>query len=143
MLLENFDGKFTVFLEKNQFPADQLQAKIVEAFNPVFNDEWVYQNKLVKFNKRSQAVIESLHSIFEGNAPGNIPNIETLTALADYIIPNLLRNNGIIVYSDTLTDLIDRQIELQAGSEYEVEIRANTIWSVELVRQELLKLGKG
>jgi hypothetical protein len=37
---------------------------------------------------------------------------------------------------------VDGNIQLQPGSPEEVEIRANTIWSVELIRRELEHLGK-
>ncbi len=40
-----------------------------------------------------------------------------------------------------LAKRIDEQIELEAGSEEEVEIRAATIIAVELIRQELENLG--
>jgi hypothetical protein len=43
-------------------------------------------------------------------------------------------------YEAALAERIDKQIELQPGSEEEVEIRAATVVAVELIRQELEKL---
>jgi hypothetical protein len=37
---------------------------------------------------------------------------------------------------------VDNGIFLEAGSPEEIEIRANTIWAVELIRQELTRMGK-
>jgi hypothetical protein len=45
-------------------------------------------------------------------------------------------------YEKSLAQKVDHYTLLEAGSPEEVEIRANTIWAVELIRQELLVRGK-
>ncbi len=40
-----------------------------------------------------------------------------------------------------MQEKIDAKIEISAGSEEEVEIRANTIWAVELIKEEIRKHG--
>ena len=62
-------------------------------------------------------------------------NIDALTAFADYKIPQVLRELGILEYSTTLAQKVDSRIELAPGSEEEVEIRAGTIIAVEDIRQ--------
>jgi hypothetical protein len=37
---------------------------------------------------------------------------------------------------------VDRMVQLDPGSEEEVEIRASTIWAVDLIRKEMKRLGK-
>jgi hypothetical protein len=69
--------------------------------------------------------------------------MDKLTAFADYKLPQVLRHLGILRYSPELADKIEQRILIEAGSREEVEIRANTIWAVELMRQELEKMGKG
>lgn len=46
-----------------------------------------------------------------------------LTMFADYRVPQLLRDAGVMVYSDHLAALVDAGAELLAGSEEETQIR--------------------
>ena len=65
-----------------------------------------------------------------------------VTAFADYKLPQVLRHVGILQYEQALEHKVDQAIFLEAGSPEEIEIRANTIWAVELIRQELTQMGK-
>lgn len=134
---KKFNGKFTLFLDKYGNNSNDLIEGIISEFEPSFNDYYSYKGEVVYFNKRAQALIESIYSLFKGISYGDISNIQELTALADYIIPNLLRHIGVIVYKKELSDLIDNKVHLQKGSNYEIEIRGATIWVVELMRQKL------
>jgi hypothetical protein len=60
-----------------------------------------------------------------------------LTAFADYKLPQLLRYQGVMVYAPELAAQVDAYQEIAAGSAPEVEIRAATIWAVELIRRAL------
>jgi hypothetical protein len=68
--------------------------------------------------------------------------MEELTVFADYKLPQVLRHVGVLQYASDLAEKVDRMVSLDPGSEEEVEIRANTIWAVELIRQEMKRLGK-
>ena len=48
-----------------------------------------------------------------------------LTMFADYRVPQLLRDAGVMVYSDHLAAIVDQGTELLAGSEEETQIRYN------------------
>ena len=76
---------------------------------------------------------------FNGHEFGKLKNIDKLTACADYKLPFVLRRLGIFSYSDYLADKIDNQIQIDKDSEEEVELRANTIWVVELIKQKVKK----
>jgi hypothetical protein len=65
-----------------------------------------------------------------------------LTAFADYKLPQVLRHLGILNYSPELAQMVDNQVLLSPGSAEEIEIRANTIWAVEVIRQELERCGR-
>ena len=69
--------------------------------------------------------------------------MDRLTAFADYKLPQVLRHLWILRYVPELAHKIDQGILIEAGSPEEVEIRANTICVVDLIRQELEKMGKG
>jgi len=50
---------------------------------------------------------------------------------------------GILRYSQGLAKKVDQKVLIEAGSAEEVEIRANTLWAVELIRQELCSMEIG
>lgn len=55
----------------------------------------------------------------------------TLTAFADYQIPNVLRHFGILSYSTELENMIDQRRLIPANSDAEKAIRANSILAIE------------
>jgi hypothetical protein len=68
--------------------------------------------------------------------------MDNVTAFADYKLPQVLRHVGVLQYNPSMDNKVDQGIFLEAGSPEEIEIRANTIWAVELIRQELTQMGK-
>jgi hypothetical protein len=54
-------------------------------------------------------------------------------------LPFVLRRLGIFSYASSLATQIDSQQELKKHSEEEIEIRASTIWVVELMKQYIQK----
>ena len=67
--------------------------------------------------------------------------MDQLTTFADYRVPQILRNLGVMVYTCELCKLIDSYILIESGSEYEVEIRAATVVAVEKLHQILVEKG--
>jgi len=57
------------------------------------------------------------------------PDLDRLTAFADYIVPAALRALGVLRYSDDLAHAVDTWTPVEAGSRWEVEIRAATVWA--------------
>ncbi len=76
-------------------------------------------------------------SAFQGIGYGEFKDIEELTCFADYRVPQLLRALGILVYSENVKQLIDKQKLIPSGSKYELLIRAGTIEGVERIRKAL------
>jgi len=95
----------------------------------------------VHFYKRAQILVADLAGALTGTDLGTFHDRHLLTAFADYKVPQVLRELGILVYSDDLTARITRYELVPAGSRVELEIRAATIWACELIRQELAKTG--
>ena len=113
-----------------------------------YNDYYKYNGKEVYFNKKAQLFISDVFQIFEGEGIGHFHNAQELTALADYRIPQVLRNLGILVYSKELAKKIDQGISIPKGSQEEIELRAGMIWAVQLIytsaksrEQRLLPIG--
>lgn len=114
---------------------------LVETSLPSFRDVATYDGREVRFLKRAQILAGDLFGAFEGQGPGALRRLDRLTAFADYKVPQVLRELGILRYVDDLADRIDSLVELPAGGPDEVEIRASTIWAVELLRRELAAQG--
>ncbi len=134
VLNENYYGDFkNIILEARQ-DALVLVDTIINAFSPYFDDHYLYKGNKIYFNKRAQALVEGVHSILEGKGLGALHSIEKLSALADYILPNVLRNAGILHYSKELSDLIDNKKEIVPGSDYEIEMRASVVWSINYIQ---------
>jgi len=55
----------------------------------------------------------------------------------DYRVPQILCELGILKYNDDLLNTIKNFKEIPPNSEQEIEIRANTITVVELMKKEL------
>lgn len=140
-LVEKYDGDFGTFVKSAQGDAHTLLAMITDQL-AAFEDTETYQKKTIYFYKRAQLLIEDINQTFAGEGYGELSGLDDFTACADYKLPQSLRKLGIFSYVADLENKIDHLIQLPKGSPEEVEIRANTIWAVEMIKQELQKLGK-
>jgi hypothetical protein len=125
-----------------------LVQEVVRRF-PSFNDvaTWPHAStglpgNEVRFYKRAQILAGDLAGGLEGSPLGEFDDLDRLTAFADYKVPQVLRQLGILRYSDPLASRIAARRHLPAGSTPEIEIRAATIWGCELLRQALVHRGR-
>ncbi|MFC1822804.1 queuosine salvage family protein [Thermodesulfobacteriota bacterium] len=140
-LIHEYDGQAHRLVESAKGSAATLVRLLSEKISS-FRDVADYQGTKTLFYKRAQILTADLFGAFQGSKWGNFQDINELTAFADYKVPQVLRHLGILSYKSSLSKRVDRMITLQAGSGEEVEIRANTIWAVELIRRELARMGK-
>jgi hypothetical protein len=158
-LLDDFEG----LAEKLVAKADRSAPKLVQLilrYLPGFRDTSIYQGRLIHFYKRAQILVgdiwaaygireKNIHREDEDKPDETQSNcsiyqfhdMEALTMFADYRVPQILRNLGIFLYSDTLAADIDSKREIPFGSEAEIEIRACTIIAVEMLHKALIRLG--
>lgn len=109
---------------------------------PSLNDESILASEKVYFYKRAQLLISDVHYLFGMvDHRYRFNNISVLTACADYKIPQVLSHHGILEYSKSLENKIKSNVELKKGSVEELEIRANTIWAVEEIKNSLKRQG--
>ncbi|MBS3169768.1 queuosine salvage family protein [Candidatus Woesearchaeota archaeon] len=132
VILEKYDGKISTLLKLGDGDVIKLLDILTRDFL-AYNDFYTYCGKKISFNKKAQLFISDVFQIFGGEGIGHFHNIQKLTALADYRIPQVLRNLGILVYSPELADKIDRGILISKGSPEEIELRAGMIWAVHLI----------
>lgn len=83
-----------------------------------------------------------LWGAFKGQAYGQFNDIGSITIMADYIVPAVLRQLGVLRYSSTLASTIEANSEIGPGSEEEVELRACSVHAVEKMR-ELISMKSG
>ncbi|MCR4405277.1 MAG: queuosine salvage family protein [Candidatus Acetothermia bacterium] len=140
-LLERHEGRASRLVEAAGGKAVELVRLVVREL-PSFRDEAEYKKRTIRFYKRAQILAADLWLAFAGKSWGRFEDIGQLTAFADYKLPQVLRQLGVLRYSPELAERIDRLEPLEAGSPEEVEIRANTIWAVELLREELARQGR-
>jgi len=136
-----YQGKAANLIEDAGGSAIRLTKILVEGF-PSFCDEAWYAGEKIAFYKRAQILASDLYASFRGKSFGALREMEKLTAFADYKVPQILRNEGVLNYSEALARVVDSKGWIRAGSAYEVEIRAGMIVAVELLRAALLRLGR-
>ncbi|MCL6641852.1 MAG: queuosine salvage family protein [Candidatus Bipolaricaulota bacterium] len=141
VLQKKYNGQAARLVERAGRSAEYLVELLAQDFSS-FRDEALYRGCRVYFYKRAQIFCADLYGAFEGQRWGEFVDIDELTAFADYKVPQVLRQLGVLRYSSELAARIDRREELLSGSREEIEIRAGTIWAVELLKRELEKLGK-
>ncbi len=138
ILLEQYEGQFSHAVEQVEGDSVKLALLLATHFSS-FNDVALYRKHEVRFLKRAQICVADIHGSFGGKGWGALHNLDQLTAFADYKLPQVLRHLGVLEYERTLAGRIDNQELIPQGSEEEIEIRAATIWSCELLRRAVAR----
>lgn len=141
VLLARYEGRAHRLVEGAAGSAVELARLLAKEFSS-FRDVAEYKGKRIYLYKRAQILAADLWGAFQGQSWGSFADIGRLTAFADYKLPQILRHLGVLRYAPELAQRIDRHEVLQAGSPEEVELRANTVWAVELLRRALVHRGK-
>ncbi|MSQ15296.1 MAG: hypothetical protein EXR50_05485 [Dehalococcoidia bacterium] len=137
---QKYGGQFIKVINAAEGSAPRLLDLIAREV-PFFSDTANYKGQKVLFYKRAQILVADLWGAFGGKGLGAFAEMEQLTAFADYKLPQVLRELGVLQYAEPLAKKIDALEPLPSGSSEEVEIRACTIWAVELLKQALKELG--
>lgn len=136
ILKQRYKGNFANVIEKADRDAIKLLNLIISEFSS-FNDFAIYKGHKVFFHKRAQLFISDIYRTFKRENYGQLKNIDQLTGFADYKIPQVLRKLGILEYSPELALKIDKKIPISPGNEEEIEIRANTLWAIEMMKEKI------
>ncbi|EEY70508.1 uncharacterized protein PITG_05926 [Phytophthora infestans T30-4] len=142
VLLQFFDGQALNLIKKANCSAVEA-IRLVLAYFPGFRDHAVYKGEQVHFYKRAQILVGDVWAAYGRQTSGaaSFHDIGKLTMFADYRVPQVLRPEGVLVYSAELAKLVDSKAEIPAGSEMELEIRAATIQAVELIHKQMVTKG--
>ncbi|KAL4425843.1 hypothetical protein ABPG75_009859 [Micractinium tetrahymenae] len=135
-LLELYGGLAANLVRAAGQSAVQLVRLVTAAF-PGFRDHCVYRGRQLFFYKRAQIFVGDIWGAFRGQGLGAFADIDQLTMFADYRVPVVLRELGVLRYAPALAEAVDSRQELAAGSQEEVEIRAATVEAVEQLRRAM------
>ncbi len=135
-LIDRFDGKFTFALDSINERAWPLAVLLMTNFDS-FRDVASFGNTPVYFLKRAQICALDLSLAYEANGHSGLVGVETLTAFADYRIPQALRHLGILELDTDLEARIEGGEELAKDCVEEIEIRAASVRAVDMMLSEL------
>jgi len=127
-----FSGSFTRLLDS----ANGSSARLVEtlAEMPFYQDKAIYRDFEVFFMKRAQITVSDLNIALAGKNEALFEDIEQLTIFADNLVPHVLKIDGILSYSNELQQMVEQQNPVEAGSVFELEMRAAAVHTVELLK---------
>lgn len=138
-LIADHGGSAAAMIASANGSAPTLVDVVVRTF-PGFRDAVVdpRDGRQVFLYKRAQIFVGDVWGCFQGEGLGDFgESIEKLTMFADYRVPVVLRQMGVLVYDDALATAVNDGRTIAAGSPEEIEIRAGTVQAVERVREAL------
>ena len=101
-----------------------------------FDDKSKFKGRTIHFNKKAILLTNDLFRLSE-TIKNNIKSINNLTGGADYAIPKVLYELGIFRYDDKLLKTIKNGKMIRHNSRMEIEIRANTLYVLEIMHDIL------
>jgi hypothetical protein len=141
LLLEEYRGEAQLLVEEACGSAVRLARTLGRKLKS-FRDRESYRGRTVWFLKRAQILAADLHGAFGGQKWGAFKDMDRITAFADYKVPQVLRQQGVLRYAPDLEFRVDGMVPIPSGSEMEIELRASTITAVERLKEVLVKRGK-
>ena len=136
ILVDRFGGRWAAWgrtCERALFADGNGMLERLVADFPRFRDVSTYDGRDVTIWKLAQLALWSVHATWSTVGEGGFPDLDRMSAFADYIVPVGLRLVGITSYSDELEARINRGDLIPRDSEEEIEIRAHTIWATALL----------
>lgn len=114
---------------------------------PMFEDIAVWQRPngdaiRVPLHKRAQILAADLAGALAGTELTITRDLDQLTAFADYKVPQVLRQLGILRYAPDLAERIRRLERIPGNSPEEVAIRAATVQACELLVTAIVDAGR-
>ncbi len=131
---EKMNGNFYLFIK--DITSDVELFEIITKYFENFKDERTYNNKKIYFYKLAQLLTSDILHIRKLKENVKV-DYSHLVGCSDYKIPQVMRGLGILEYSENLANIIDNKKEIEVNSEYEVEIRANMIVVIDLIKEKL------
>ncbi|XP_042220020.1 queuosine salvage protein-like isoform X2 [Homarus americanus] len=117
-LIEKYDGTFVNVLRKADGSAVKLIDIVTSEF-PCFNDTATFEGQKVAIFKRVQILAADLWMLYRGEGLGAFTDIDSLTMFADYRVPQAMAYFGVLKYSDSLMEKLNKEELFQSGDREE------------------------
>ncbi|MEM6431876.1 MAG: queuosine salvage family protein [Deinococcota bacterium] len=140
VLLEHYGGSPATFIEATNHSAETLATQLTAM--PFFQDVANYNGIPIPIYKRAQIAVSDLALAFDNQDLGYFEDTNQLTIFADNLVPHVLHVDGLLMYSEELQGMLEAGQLLPAGSDMEVELRAISIHTVELMVDALQARGQ-
>ncbi|KAL1304034.1 hypothetical protein AAFC00_000472 [Neodothiora populina] len=138
VLEEYFHGSVAELIKASENSAGKLVNLLAHHFI-CFNDCAKFERKTVHIMKRPQILVADIWAAFNGEDYGHFNDIDSVTMFADYRVPQMLHSLQCLSYSPPLDSAIRTQQPIESGSSWETQLRGCSIWTVELIKQEILR----
>lgn len=120
---------------KNMYSDKELFTYIISNLK-CYKDEEVYNGHTIYFYKRAQLLTSDILKVRELLEDVKV-SYSNLVGCADYKIPQVMRNLGILEFDEELSFLVDNKILIDDNSTMEIEIRANTLIVIDYIANKL------
>ncbi|HXN86699.1 MAG TPA: queuosine salvage family protein [Candidatus Binataceae bacterium] len=140
LILDRYNGKYASLIEDVGHSAEDLVRSL--SAMTFFNDVELWRGQRIPFYKRAQLTAADLALAFDHKGLGHFRDLDQLTIFADNLVPHVLRLDEILLYDAELSERIDGEELIPAGSPEEIEIRACALHAVELLVEELRRRGR-
>lgn len=145
-LVKDYSGKYHNFVKscapKLYAAGDGILERLTTEF-PRFEDVSQYKGDRVELYKLAQLGIWGMHLTLAPRGAWKLEDAHMLTAFADYIVPVGLRVMGIFEYAPELESQINSLQEVKRDSDAEIEIRAQSIYAIARLTDEVNARRKG
>ncbi|KAH7320101.1 hypothetical protein B0I35DRAFT_228944 [Stachybotrys elegans] len=140
VLYERYNCSFLNVLAAAKGSAARLVNLLAQDFL-CFRDEHTFESrkKPIRLLKRAQILVADVWACFNGESYGAFHDIDKVTMFADYRIPQILISLGALYCSPSIVAAIRGKQMLPSGGPWEVQLRACSIWCVELIRREIVR----
>ncbi len=140
-LKETYDGAYFNMVEASNYDATTLLENLVTKM-PGFNDISNYKGQDIAFYKRAQLQVKMTDDTLQIYNHKRLTNVDKLTAIADYKIPQIMREMKILNYAESLANKVDTMELLKKDSKEENEIRMSNVLAIEYLQKRLAEMGK-
>jgi len=141
VLLEEYEGDFTNFLEAAGWEGPEIVEQLALKFPVAYGEDRVKtQEGVIPFDKRNHLVCIMLFEGLPSRGYGkNVKGLENMIPAIDYRIPQALRGMGALKYHDELARKIEKKEVLERNGREELAIRTAALVASYTFMKELQK----
>jgi hypothetical protein len=112
---------------------------LAREFPQAYGDSRSLSGRRIPFLKKAQLAVALLAGRFANSDRYDVVGLDDLTLFADYVVPAILREYGVLEYDALLAPRIDEYEPIPENSRMEVEIRAATVVAGDRILETLAR----